>query len=113
MFIEEHNHPCIKKFSLKKYLRSHRGIPKEERDFIKILHKVNLSAGRVMSIMAELYENLANVPYHSKDVSNFMSTLDEGHAYKDMSLLLVEFEKVKKDDPDFFYRLDLNHANKV
>nr|XP_051202207.1 uncharacterized protein LOC127315794 [Lolium perenne] len=44
-FIEEHNHSLMKKFSLKKYLRSHKGIPKEEKDFVQLLHKVNLSAG--------------------------------------------------------------------
>ncbi|XP_051202239.1 protein FAR1-RELATED SEQUENCE 5-like [Lolium perenne] len=60
-FIEEHNHSMIKKFSLKKYLRSRKGIPKEERDFVKLLHKVNLSAGRVMRIMGEVYGGLANV----------------------------------------------------
>ncbi|XP_051190098.2 protein FAR1-RELATED SEQUENCE 5-like [Lolium perenne] len=60
-FIEEHNHSLVKKFSLKKYLRSHKGIPKEERDFVKLLHKVNLSAGRVMRIRGEVYGGLANV----------------------------------------------------
>jgi aromatic ring hydroxylase len=54
MFIEDHTHPCIKKFSLKKYLRSHKGIPKEEREFVKLMHNVNHSAGRIMRIMGEL-----------------------------------------------------------
>jgi hypothetical protein len=52
----------MKKFCLNKYLRSHKGIPKEEKDFFKVLHKVNLSAGRVIRIMAEVYGGLANVP---------------------------------------------------
>ncbi|KAM0842505.1 hypothetical protein ACQ4PT_058316 [Festuca glaucescens] len=90
MFIEEHNHPCIKKFSLKRFLRSHKGISKEEREFVKLLHKVNLSAGRVMSIMAELYGKLANVPYERKDVSNYMATIDTAaQTNNDMSLLLA------------------------
>jgi hypothetical protein len=113
MFIEEHNHPCVKKFSLKRFLRSHRGIPKEERDFIRLLHKVNLSAGRVMSIMAELYGKLANVPYVTKDVSNFMATLDVPETQQDMSLLLAEFDKVKKDDPQFFSKIDVDHDHRV
>jgi hypothetical protein len=54
MFIEDHTHPCIKKFSLKKYLRSHKGIPKEEREFVKLMHNVNHSASRIMRIMGEL-----------------------------------------------------------
>ncbi|XP_051221875.1 protein FAR1-RELATED SEQUENCE 5-like [Lolium perenne] len=112
-FIEEHNHKLIKKFSLKKYLRSHKGIPKEEKDFVKLLHKVNLSAGRVMRIMGEVYGGLANVPYDSKDVSNYMAKIDEEHAHKDMSMLLAHFARMKKEDPDFYFNLHTDHADKV
>jgi hypothetical protein len=38
------------KFSFRRFLRSHKGIPKEEREFVKLLYKV--------MIMAELYWNL-------------------------------------------------------
>nr|XP_051201792.1 protein FAR1-RELATED SEQUENCE 5-like [Lolium perenne] len=112
-FIEEHNHKLIKKFSLKKYLRSHKGIPKEEKDFVRLLHKVSLSAGRIMRIMAEVYGGLANVPYDSKDVSNLMSNIDNEHSHKDMSLLLAHFARIKKDDPDFYFNLHTDHADKV
>ncbi|KAM0829504.1 hypothetical protein ACQ4PT_066845 [Festuca glaucescens] len=112
-FIEEHNHNLIRKFSLKKYLRSHKGIPKEEKDFVRILHKVNLSAGRILMIMGEVYGGLANVPYDSKDVSNFMATIDEEHKHKDMSILLAHFAKMKKEDPDFYFNLHTDHADKV
>ncbi|KAK1649142.1 hypothetical protein QYE76_066947 [Lolium multiflorum] len=112
-FIEEHNHSMIKKFSLKKYLRSHKGIPKEERDFVKLLHKVNLSAGRVMRIMGEVYGGLANVPYDSKSVSNFMATINEDQTHKDMSKLLSHFARIKKEDPDFYFNLHTDHADKV
>ncbi|XP_071681037.1 protein FAR1-RELATED SEQUENCE 5-like [Lolium perenne] len=112
-FIEEHNHKLIKKFSLKKYLRSHKGIPKEEKDFVKLLHKVNLSAGRVMRIMGEVYGGLANVPYDSKDVSNYMAKIDEEHAHKDMSMLLAHFARMKKEDPNFYFNLHTDHADKV
>jgi hypothetical protein len=44
-FMPEHNHPLIQKLSLIKYLKSHQGIPKEEKDFVKNLHSTNLTAG--------------------------------------------------------------------
>jgi hypothetical protein len=114
MFIEEHNHPCLKKFSLKRFLRSHKGIPKEEREFVKLLHQVNLSAGRVMSIMAELYDKLSNVPYKRKDVSNYMATIDTAaQTQNDMSKLLSHFAKIKKEDPDFFFKIDVDHDDRV
>ncbi|XP_071677267.1 protein FAR1-RELATED SEQUENCE 5-like [Lolium perenne] len=114
MFIEEHNHACIKKFSLKRFLRSHKGIPKEEREFVKLLHKVNLSAGRVMTIMAELYGKLGNVPYERKDVSNYMASIDTAaRKNNDMSKLLAQFEEVKVHDPEFFKKIDLDHDDRV
>jgi hypothetical protein len=87
MFIEEHTHACIKKFSLKKYLRFHKGIPTEERDFVKLMHKVYLSAVRVMKIMGKLYGKLANVPYGSKDVSNYMATIDAEATHKEAAVV--------------------------
>jgi hypothetical protein len=112
-FIEEHNHPCIKKFSLKKYLRSHKGIPKEEKGFVKLLHKVNLSSGRILRIMGEVYGGLANVPYDSKDISNCMAQLDGENKHKDMSVLLAHIAKIKKIDPDFYFNLHTDPADKV
>jgi hypothetical protein len=44
-FIAEHNHPMVDKPSLTKYLRSHRGIPRDEREFLRCLHNCNLETG--------------------------------------------------------------------
>jgi hypothetical protein len=42
-FEKEHNHDHIKKFSLMKYLNSHRDIPTEEKDFINLRHGCNIT----------------------------------------------------------------------
>ncbi|KAM0823600.1 hypothetical protein ACQ4PT_070767 [Festuca glaucescens] len=63
--------------------------------------------------MGEVYGGLANVPYDSKDVSNFMATIDEEHKHKYMSLLLAHFAKIKKEDPYFYFNLHTNHVDKV
>jgi hypothetical protein len=44
-FMPEHNHLLIQKPSLIKYLKSHQGIPKGEKDFVKNLHSTNLTSG--------------------------------------------------------------------
>ena len=44
-FKAEHNHPLTWKPSLSKYLRSHQGIPADEKEFVKHLHSTNLAAG--------------------------------------------------------------------
>ena len=111
--IEEHTHEVIQKFALKKYLRSHKRIPREERRFIDLLHDVNLSSGRIMQIMAELYGNMKNVPYDSKTVSNYTATLGQENRFKDIPQLLEHFEELKKDDPNFFYKFKLDADMKV
>jgi hypothetical protein len=83
---------------LKKYLRSHKKIPKEEKKFIDLLHEVNLTAGRIMQIMAELYGGKANVPYDAKTVSNYTTKLGEPDKFRDIPSLLDYFEEIKKTD---------------
>ena len=54
-FAPDHNHDLVHKPSLKKFLRSHKGIPKPVKDFIALLHGCNLSSGRIMQLMNEFY----------------------------------------------------------
>jgi hypothetical protein len=51
-FIAEHNHPMIVKPSLIKYLRSHRGIPRDEKEFLRCLHNCNLDTGLYANLYA-------------------------------------------------------------
>jgi hypothetical protein len=44
-FVAEHNHLLVVKPSLTKYLRSHRGIPRDEKEFLRCLHNCNLETG--------------------------------------------------------------------
>jgi hypothetical protein len=73
--------------ALKKYPRSHKKIPKEERKFIDLVHEVNLSSGRIMQIMVELYARKANVSYDAKMISNYTAALAE-EKFKDIPQLL-------------------------
>jgi hypothetical protein len=70
-FNDDHNRPLIKKWSLTGFLRSHRDIPPEDQEFIKVLHSVNMETSRMMQLMATLYESLEGVPYTPKDMANF------------------------------------------
>ncbi|KAK1693506.1 hypothetical protein QYE76_010203 [Lolium multiflorum] len=112
-FIEEHTHETIKKLGLKKYLRSHKKIPKEEKKFIDLLDSVNLSAGRIMDIMSELYGTGKAVPYDTKTISNYMASIDEKQNVKDIPELLSYFEELKKEDPNFFYKYKLDSEDRV
>ncbi|CAN6182427.1 unnamed protein product [Urochloa humidicola] len=112
-FVEEHNHPLCEKFDLKKFLRSHRGIPDEEKHFVELLHGTNISAGRVMEIMAKVYEGRKAIPYVTKDVSNLKAKLSRGPQYKDMSTTLSFFEELKQNDPNLYCKFDLDLKDRV
>lgn len=111
-FQAEHNHDLVLKPSLKKFLRSHRGIPTQEKDFIVYLHGCNLTSGRIMQLMTEFYGSAQLVPYETKQVSNFRSTIHKIQKFKDMQETLDHFRSLKEQDPDFFYKikLDDNHT---
>jgi hypothetical protein len=100
-FVEEHNHELVQKFALKKYLKSHKKIPKEERKFIDMLHEVNISAGRIMQIMGEIYGIKKNVPYDTKTNSNYTASLGEKERFKDIPALFDYFVELKQHDPKF------------
>ena len=47
-FAPDHNYDLVVKPSLKKFMRSHKGIPREKKEFIALLYGCNLSTGRIM-----------------------------------------------------------------
>lgn len=112
-FIPDHNHELILKPSLKKFLRSHKGIPTEEKDFIRLLHGCNLSTGRIMQLLSEFYGSAQLTPYVAKDVSNFRSTIRKTEKFKDMQQTLDHFRGLREEDPYFFYKFKLDEEHRV
>jgi hypothetical protein len=112
-FVPDHNHDLVLKPSLKKFLRSHKGIPKPEKDFITMLHGCNLSTGRIMRLMSEFYGSAQQVPYEGKDVGNFRSTIRRVEKFKDMQETLDRFADLQDQDPDFYFRVKLDEDHKV
>ncbi|KAM0872784.1 hypothetical protein ACQ4PT_038491 [Festuca glaucescens] len=112
-FNDEHNHPIFKKWSLTSFLRSHRHIPEEDKDFIRVLHTVNMETSRMMQVMAQLYESVEGVPYTHKDMANFRSTLRAQNKFTDMQNTMEYFEEMKLQDKDFYYRYKLDDEDRV
>jgi hypothetical protein len=54
-FVDDHNHNLVDKPSLSKFLRSHVGIPKDEVQFLRLLHDYNLETSRIIQLMSEPY----------------------------------------------------------
>ncbi|KAK1661310.1 hypothetical protein QYE76_049469 [Lolium multiflorum] len=114
-FVPEHNHPLIHKPSLTKYLRSHQGMPKEEKEFVKNLHNTNLTAGKMMEIMSEFYGSELLVPYTTKTITNYCATLTREETKDgDLAKVVSYFIELKEEkDPDFYFRLKLDDEDRV
>ncbi|CAN6296618.1 unnamed protein product [Urochloa humidicola] len=112
-FAPEHNHELILKPSPKKFLRSHKGIPQEEKQFIILLHDCNLSTGRIMQLINEFYGSAQVVPYEGKDVSNFRSTIRRTEKYLDMQATIDYFMEIEAEDPEFFFKVKLDEKDRV
>ena len=112
-FAPDHNHELVVKPSLKKFMRSHKGIPREKKEFIALLHGCNLSTGRIMQLMNEFYGSAQLVPYEGKDVGNFHSTIRRTEKYRDIQETLDYFKELEQEDPEFFYKIKLDGEHRV
>ena len=64
-FIADHNHPLIEKPSLSKYLRSHQGIPPEQKKLLTHLNDCNLTAGTTHIALSLFTTELLLIPASS------------------------------------------------
>ncbi|KAE8808314.1 hypothetical protein D1007_15215 [Hordeum vulgare] len=81
---DDHNHPLIKKWSLTGFLRSHRHIPEEEEQFVKLLQSCNLEPSRQMHLLTELHGQHEAIGYTDKDLANLLAKFWAEHKYTDM-----------------------------
>ncbi|CAN6339372.1 unnamed protein product [Urochloa humidicola] len=112
-FEKEHNHERVKKFSLTKYMNSHRNIPPEEKEFIRFLHGCNITSTRAFQIMADLYGGIDNCSYTEGDVKNLRVEYCAEYKCKDMKTTLDYFSELQKEDPDFYYSYTLDDEDRV
>jgi hypothetical protein len=112
-FNDNHNHPLIEKWSLTAYLRSHKDIPADEVEFLRLLHDCNVETSRQIQIMAKLYGKRAFMTYGPKEVANLRSSFRSETRYHDMQGTLEYFEKMKAADKDFFCAFDLDDEDRV
>uniref|UniRef100_A0A453IZM4 Protein FAR1-RELATED SEQUENCE n=1 Tax=Aegilops tauschii subsp. strangulata TaxID=200361 RepID=A0A453IZM4_AEGTS len=76
-YVGEHNHKLVDKPSLKKYLRSHQGIPPEERAFLTHHHNCNLTTGENDQVSRRMIGTELIVPYGTKHIKNLKTMLNK------------------------------------
>ncbi|KAK1627825.1 hypothetical protein QYE76_002140 [Lolium multiflorum] len=109
----EHNHPMLVKPSLTKYLRSHKGIPRDEREFLKCLHDCNLETGRMMTVMSSFYGEECFVPYDPKAITNLRTSLRKEEKEWDIAETVAYFAELKDKDPGFYSRISFDEEHRV
>jgi hypothetical protein len=107
-FLADHNHDVVVKPSLKMFLRSHKGIPQAEKEFITLLRGCNLTSGCIMQLMNEMYGSAQIVPYGGKDINNFRSNIRRTDRYKDMQQAIDQFREIQVEDPNFYCKVKLD-----
>lgn len=106
-FIKEHNHELLP--ALAYHFRIQRNVKLAEKNNIDILHAVSERTKKMYVEMSRQRGGCHHVGCVQSDVNSQFETghhvsLDQG----DGQLLLEYFKRVKKENPDFFYAIDLN-----
>ena len=112
-FDDNHNHPLIRKPSLTKFLASHRNIPKDEQDFLRILHECNIDTARQMQLISWFYGDAENVPYTTQDLANQRAKFRKEYRNADVGSTIAYFEELRAKDPDFYWRMKLDDEDRV
>ncbi|XP_022979146.1 protein FAR-RED IMPAIRED RESPONSE 1-like [Cucurbita maxima] len=111
-FIKDHNHELLP--ALAYHFRIHRNVKLAEKNNIDILHAVSERTRRMyveMSKKRGVYRNVGFLQIDTTyqfDKGQYLA-LDEG----DAQVLLEYFKRIQKENPYFFYAIDLNEEQRL
>lgn len=111
-FIKEHNHELLP--ALAYHFRIQRNVKLAEKNNIDILHAVSERTRKMYVEMSRLSGGYENVRFVRSDIDFQFDKgrylgLDEG----DAQVMLEYFKRIQKDNPNFFYAIDLNEEQRV
>ncbi|KAM6565195.1 hypothetical protein CsatB_025193 [Cannabis sativa] len=111
-FIKEHNHELLP--ALAYHFRIHRNVKLAEKNNIDILHAVSERTRKMyveMSRKSGGYQNVGSVRAEMNfqfDKGRYLG-LDEG----DAQVMLEYFKRIQKENPNFFFAIDLNEEQRL
>lgn len=111
-FIKEHNHELLP--ALAYHFRIHRNVKLAEKNNIDILHAVSERTRKMYVEMSRQSGGYQNNGFLQSDISYQFDkgrhlTLDEG----DAQVMLEYFKRIQKENPNFFYAMDLNEEQRL
>lgn len=113
-FNDEHTHPMVKQLGRRRYYRSHRKIPEEDREFLELMHNRNLRTSDIMGLLGDAHGgDPRNLGYVKRDVTNERSKMRAKLLLRDLDLTVEYFEKRRAENPNFYYATQVDGANSV
>ncbi|KAG6660517.1 protein FAR-RED IMPAIRED RESPONSE 1-like isoform X1 [Carya illinoinensis] len=111
-FLKEHNHELLP--ALAYHFRIHRNVKLAEKNNIDILHAVSERTRKMYVEMSRQSGGYQNIGLLQSDISYPLDkgqhlTLDEG----DAQVMLEFFKRIQKENPNFFYAMDLNEEQQL
>ncbi|XP_050280045.1 protein FAR-RED IMPAIRED RESPONSE 1 isoform X1 [Quercus robur] len=111
-FIKEHNHELLP--ALAYHFRIHRNVKLAEKNNIDILHAVSERTRKMYVEMSRQSGGYQNIGFLQGDINYQFDkgrylTLDEG----DAQVMLEYFKRIQKENPNFFYAMDLNEEQRL
>lgn len=111
-FIKDHNHELLP--ALAYHFRIQRNVKLAEKNNIDILHAVSERTRKMYVEMSRLSGGYQNVRFVRSDIDFQFDKgrylgLDEG----DAQVMLEYFKRIQKENPNFFYAIDLNEEQRV
>ncbi|KAJ7967551.1 Protein FAR-RED IMPAIRED RESPONSE 1 [Quillaja saponaria] len=111
-FIKEHNHELLPALSY--HFRIHRNVKLGEKNNTDILHAISERTRKMYVEMSRQSGGCQNIGSLWSDITYEMDrsrclSLDEG----DAQVMLEYFKRIQKENPSFFYALDLNEEQRL
>lgn len=111
-FIKEHNHELLP--ALAYHFRIHRNVKLAEKNNIDILHAVSERTRKMYVEMTRKSGGYQNAGFVQADMNAQSDKgrylgLDEG----DAQVMLEYFKRIQKENPNFFYAIDLNEEQRL
>ncbi|KDP30425.1 hypothetical protein JCGZ_16664 [Jatropha curcas] len=111
-FVKEHNHELLP--ALAYHFRIHRNVKLAEKNNIDILHAVSERTRKMYVEMLRQSGGCQNFAFVQSDINSQFEkgrhlALDDG----DAQALLEYFKRIKKENPNFFYAIDLNEEQRL
>lgn len=111
-FVKEHNHELLP--ALAYHFRIHKNVKLAEKNNIDILHAVSERTRKMYVEMSRQCGGYQSAGFSSTETNTHFEKsqhliLEEG----DAQVLLEYFKRIKKENPDFFYAIDLNEEQRL